>query len=428
MGIERVLREWREGQDGTLSGGTIDLDRIQNLEAIASTDDLPPVENGRHQLEDFTGYWFNGFVTSNYGLELGTQTPILGSHGGLDGFIHTGGATAIYGRGAGVFMRDCYIHAPDGQIFDVAGDQTTEVLIQSTAFYDAAGLGNIANLGTFDGMRVPTFIAANFGDFDAGLTITGSPQKVSIIDTPFRNVTASGVTMLEFDANCSVNIVDITKGYVKDVQSDTEVVRVDPNATVSQIFQYTGNTHDASVTTSNILTGAAGIDAVGYRVKNSFPVADSIAIGNLTLDENNVTTTITTQAASKTDESAYERIEGATTSEVNRRFEPGDNDLTYIGKKDVVSELTGTVVANTGNQETVALAFFNDGSLVPGTATRVLLQGDQGFVSGIGSAVTSAGVCPNCATNSTYDLRVANLGSDTDIDIAEMNMNMNASL
>jgi len=391
---------------------------------VFSADDLPEPTNGTHTLAGQTAYQFYGFVTSQYGLDISNGPAILGRHGGIDGFIHTGGNTAIYGRGGGLFMRDIYIHAPFGQIFDVAGDQSTEVLVQSTAFYDAAGLGNIANLGVVEGMRVPTFIEDNFGDFNAGLTVTGTPEKVSIIDTPFRGVTASGVTILEFDANCAVNIVDITSGYVKDVESDTEVIRVDSNATVSQIFQYTGNTHDASVTTSNILTGAAGTEQVGYRVKNSFPIADSTAIGNYSLDTDS-TATISTQATDKNDAGAYVTVPGATTSNVDIRWSITDNEATYDGKKDTQVELSATLSVGTGGGDTVATAWFRNGAIVDGTPTRTATEGRG---NSVGQSTTSIGIYPNCVTGDVYDIRVANLDSTGDIEVGEMNGLLNAGV
>jgi len=384
---------------------------------IFSASDLPEPTNGTHTLDARTAYIFNGFVTSQNGLDISNGPALLGRHGSMDGFIHTGQQTAITGTNGGFFARDLYLHAPLGQMFDLTATTSEEMLVESISMSDAAGLGNIANLGTIDGFRVPTFKGCNFEDFDAGLTFTGTPEKVHIIDSPLRGVTASGVTILEFDANLSTNIVDLPKNYVKDVQSDTEVIRVDPNATVSEIFQYTGNTHDASVTKSNILTGAAGTDVVGYRVKNSFPITDSVAIGNYSLDSNS-TATISTQATDKNDGDAYVTIPGATTSELNIRWTIGDNEATYNGKKDTQTQLTATLSLGTGGGDTVATAWFRNGSIVSGTPTRTATQGTG---NAVGQSTSSVGICPDCTTDDTYDIRVANLDSTGDIDVGEMN-------
>jgi len=406
---------------GSLSKITQDDSAWQPLsgyqqDIITDSSDLPEPQNGVHPLERKV-YAFQGFVDSPYGLDISAGPALIGRHGSQDGFIHTGQQTAIYGRGGGLFMRDMYVHSPGGQVFDVAGDQTTEMLVESSAFSDAAGIGAIAKLGVFDGMRVPTFKGCNFEDFAAGLTFTGTPDKVFVSNSPLRGVVASGATILEFDANLEVGIVDLPNNYIKDVQSDTEVVHVDPNATITEIFQYIKNTHDSSVTKSNILTGAAGTNVVGYRVKNSYPIVDSVAIGNYSLDTDS-TVTISTQATDKNDAAAYETVPGTTTSEVNARFDMGDNQATYLGKKDTQTELNANLSGDTKNGDLIAVAWFNDDTIVPGTATRFVTQG-SGF--SVGTPMTSNGVCPNCLTGSTYDIRVANLESTDDIDVGEMN-------
>jgi len=314
-------------------------------------------------------------------------------------------------------MRDFYAHAPGGQVFDVAGDQTTEVLVESSSFSDAAGLGQIANLGVFDGMRVPSFKGCNFEDFAAGLTFTGTPDKVFVSNSPLRNPVGSGVTILEFDANLDVNIVDLPNNYVKDVQSDTEVVYVDPDATITEIFQYIKNTHDSTVTKSNILTGAASTEAVGYRVKNSFPIVDSVATANYSLDTDS-TVTISTQATDKNDDAAYVKVPGATTSNVNIRFDLGNNEATYRGKKDTRIRLTANLSVGTSGGDTIAIAWFREGAIVPGTPTRLATGGTGNAVAQSTSAV---GVCPQCFTGNTYDIRAANLDSTGDIEVGEMN-------
>jgi len=382
---------------------------------VDEANDLPAPENGVHQLDGQTTYFFTNFVASPYSLDP-NGSPLIGYHGATSGFIHTGGQTAITSS-SGLFMRNVYVHAPFGQVFDIVADQSTEMLVESCVFSDAAGIGQILDLGTFDGMRVPTFKGCNFEDFAGGLTFTGSPDSVFVSNSPMRGVTASGVTILEFDAGLDVGIVDLPDNYVKDVQSDTEVVNVDPNATVREIFQYVKNTHDASVTQSNILTGAAGTDVVGYRVKNSFPIVDSVAIGNYSLD-NDSTVSITSQATDKDDAAAYVTVPGTTTSEVSARFDMGNNAATYRGKKDTQTELSANLTLDTKNGDLIAVAWFNDGSIVPGTATRFVTQG-SGF--SVGTPTSSLGVLPNCTTGTTYDIRVANLDSTDDIDVGELN-------
>lgn len=314
--------------DGTFSA-PVSVSSINNIEYIDEASDLPDAENGERQLVDQTGYYFTDFVSDPASLRLGNNTPIIGAHGGLNGYIHTGGGDAIVGTDKGVFMRNVYIHAPGGTIFNVSGDVTTEVLIEMSAFSDAAGLGNIASLGTFDGFRVPSFKGCSFEDFNDGLTFTGTSDKIFFSESPFRGIDQSGVTILHFDANLDIDLVDITDCYVKGVQSDTVVVDVDPAATISDVFQYRGTTHDTSVTKSNILTGAAGQGEVGYRAESSYPLDDSGVHAEIYLDAD------TTYTISTAD--TYVVMDDGSTSlgpETERFTNPSAGVLQYNGKKD----------------------------------------------------------------------------------------------
>lgn len=389
----------------------------KQLQPVFDASDLPTPTGGTHTLDDNTAYVFNGFVTSQYGLELGSATPLLGRHASLDGFIHTGANTALTGTNAGFFARNLYVHAPGGTLLDLTGDTATEMLVESCSFSDAAGLGQLASLGTIDGYRVPTFKGCNFEDFDAGLTFTGTCDKVFIANSPFRTVTTSGVRILHFDADFSTEIVDMTNNYVKDVQSDTEVINVDAAATIDVVFQYRGTTHDPTVTEANILAGAADIDAVGFRVSDSYPLQNSKSFIDYTLDAE-ATTTISTQATDKTDASAYVRVAGNTTERGSSRFTHSDNLATYVGKRDRVGSLTAALSLGTGTDDVVAVAWFVNGSLVPGTATRVQMNQQGG---GIAKTITASGVDGDMETNDAFDVRVANLGSTTNITVGELN-------
>jgi len=422
LGDDQIFR----GTSGSLStqkGEKIiiphdDID-INKLKLISDSKDLPFDSNSNeHILKDDTVYKFDGFITSPYPIRLGNSTPLIGNHGATDGFIHTGMSTAIKGNGSGFFARDMYLHAPGGTVFDLTGTTSEEMLVESISISDAAGLGNIANLGTIDGFRVPSIKGCNFGNFDAGLLFTGTSEKIFISSSPFRGVTESGVTILDFDAGCTVGIVDLPNNYVKSVQSDTEVVRVDPSATVDDVFQYRGNTHDSSVTISNILTGAAGTEQIGYLVEGSFRLSDSTVAANYSLNSSS-TTTITEQASSKTDESAYVKITGPTTTVIDERFTTGDNSVTYEGKKDTEMQLTANLAIGgdaAGNGDIVSAAWFKNGSIVAGTPTRVDTPGRGNQVA---VALTVVGIDPDASTDDSYEVRIANLDSVSNIDVGE---------
>jgi len=50
------------------------------------------------------------------------------------------------------------------------------------------------------------------------------------------------------------------------------------------------------------------------------------------------------------------------------------------------------------------------------------------FSTGVDSSVTTLGVAPDSVTTDTYDVRVANLGSTSDIAVGELNANISGTL
>jgi len=382
---------------------------------IKNQSDFPDPTNGTITLENGVVYAADGFVTVDTPLELSGISPLIGRHGAADGFIFTGSGTMLQGDGA--FMaRDLYLHAPGETVFGLDADNTTEMLVESISLSDAAGLGNISSLGTISGYRVPSIKGCNFENFDSGLTFTGTSDKIFISSSPFRGVDASNVTILEFDENLDTGIIDMPNNYVKGVQSDTEVIRVDANASIGQIFQYRGTTHGSTVTKANILNGVAEKDKVGYQVTDSYPLADSVGVANYTLDSSS-TVTISSQASDRFDASAYVTIPGATTPIVSKRFTHNNNEITYDGVRDANIDLHARISAGTATGDVIALAWFNNGSLVTGSATSVKTQGTG---QAIETLLTSFGTDANVRNGDTYDVRVANLDSTNDIDVGEL--------
>lgn len=390
--------------------------KINGVVHVTQAGDLPDAENGVRTLESGTAYFFTDFVTDPASLELTGISPLFAPHGGVGGYIHTGGSDLFIGSGP-LFFRDMYFHAPGGTIFNVSADDTTETLVESISFADFAGLGNIANLGAIDGYRVPTFKGVNFEDFDAGLTFTGTSEKVFFSSCPMRGVTSSDVTILEFDADTNTGIVDMTNNYIKEVQPDTVVVDVDPTASIGEIFQYRGTTHDATVDRDNILTGEAGTGVQGYRVRDSYPLEDSKVIGQYSLDAA-TTVPITSAATSKTDESAYVKVGGSTTAyALERMTHTSPNEVTYNGERSRLGDLMASLEA--GNGDRIAAAFFLNGSLVSGTPTAIQTDATAG---GIDKSLFVLGVIPTLNDGDTVEVRVANLDSTTDVEIGEMNV------
>lgn len=146
---------------------------------------------------------------------------------------------------------------------------------------------------------------------------------------------------------------------------------------------------------------------------------DIFPIGaDFTLDAT-TTANITQQAADKFDGAAYVRVPGATTAGFeSAAMVVGDNEIEYeIGLK-VPIELTAHIEASTGNSETLACAWFLNDDLVDATATAFSVRSVGG---GLAGQVVAAGITEPVGRGDTFGVRVANLGSTTDITVGELN-------
>lgn len=379
-----------------------DVLRDANLSYVTSSDDLPAPTNGTHTLGNRV-YFFNGFVTSPYGLDISNSPTFIGRHGSQDGFIHTGGNTAITGTNGGFFARDMYFHAPGGTMFDLTATNTIEMLVESCAFSDAAGIAPISSLGTITGYRVPTFKGCNFEDIAGGLRFEGDPDKIFIWGSPLRNVTTAGVTIFTLSGSATAQIVDFADNYVKDVQSDTEVWRVETGGSPSEVFQYRGTVHDTSVTTSNILTGEADAQAIPYWVSDSFPLRESNVIGELSLDAE---TTTTINAVD-----TWYQVAGVTTlgNETERMSQPTAGVLQYDGSKRSNLHVTISTSFTGANGSVYRIALGKNGTVEPASTMRITAGGQNSPVSLATSAIE------DLAPGDTISLLVQNLSDTNDV-------------
>ncbi len=400
----------------------VDKLSLPNTELINSASDLPDPVDGFHQLKNNTPYLFRGVVSSSYGIEVGQNSPILGFHGGTDGFIHTGGNTAFRADNNSFFMRDFYAHAPSGRLFNLNGTVSDEILIQSCSYSDAPNLGDMANLGKIDGYRVPTIKNTNFEHFDGGLNFTGKSNKIFIADCPIRNIDTENVTIFTFNSRIDTRIVDIINNYVKFVKNTTKVIKVKETAIPSEIFQYRGNTHGESVVKENILTGQAGVNQVGFRVTDSYPLANSEARITLNL-YSQTTITIDNVANDKLDQDNYTKISGdIRLGDVTcSRFIWNDtyNNITYKGKRETLLNFQISISVGTGNTDTISLVWFQNGNIINSTATSLEMSG---VANGVDKMMVSSGVRTLQKPEDTLSVAVANLDSTTDITISDMNV------
>lgn len=316
-----------------------------NIRLVYDESDLPPAENGTHTLQDGVGYVPMGFVLHEYPLELNGTNPLLGMHGGLDGFVYSGAGSgrgaAVQGTDANFFMRDLYLHAPGATLLDLTATTSEEMLVESYSTNDAAGLGNAGSLGTIEGYKVPTFKGCNFGDFDAGLTFDGTSNKIAFFQCPIRSVSASNVDALTLAGSATTEFIDMASCYFKDVQSDTVLWRLDSRPT--EALQLRGTLIDPAATFANVIVDSGGTDLrdePGIKIATSFPLADSNIGGEIDLDSAG---TVTGSATGTT-------ITNATTAAaLERMSSPSDGVLEYNAEydSDVVAHISGAVSGST---------------------------------------------------------------------------------
>lgn len=384
----------------------------ENHEFIRDVHDLPSTNaNGRHELEDNTAYYFADIVFSNHPLELGSNSPLIGMFGSISGFVNQAGGTAIYGNGAPYFQRDMLIDAPGGQMFDLTATNSEEMLVLDSSFADPINLGNVGNLGTIDGFRVPTFKGCNFEDFDAGLTFDGNPDKIFVSECPLRSVSASNVTIFTLSGTSSAQIVDFVGNYIKFVQSDTEVWRVESGGEPSEVFQYRGNTHDTSVTKSNILTGAnAGLDVEPFWVTQSYPLQASGVTGEMH-DDNNVTPASVT--ISTTDTWTDVDIASVLGTD-NRVVKESEGHMEYVGSKDFVANVATNVSFYGANGDIYRWGVgLNGNDPEPQHTSIVEARGKNANIS-----VPVNAVFGNLTTNDVLHMKVKNESATNDLTIS----------
>ena len=396
-----------------VSVGALSPDSLDNVVRVSDESDLPEVENGTHTLEGSTAYHFVGFPQLENPIELGFLSPLLSTHGGLGGFIYTGGTgAAIQGTDVPVFMRNMSVSAPGADLFDLSASNDQDWLIESCLFGDFASIGNFASLGRIEGYEVPTFINCSIQEFDGGLTFDSTSDKIFLTGCPVRGVTASGVDIFTLKGTASVEIVEMVDCYVKKLQSDTRVWHIEDGAEPSEVFQYRGNTHDPTVTKDNVITGPnASKDVEPFWVKSSHPLRPSAVIGDL-VNDNQGTVTIDTQ-------DTYIGVNIPSTLKTDNRISKvSDGVIQYDGVKDAILTLSFNVSFFGGNGDRYTFAIAKNGTVQQSQTSSVEARGQNANIT-----VSVSGVS-DLTTGDQLSLQVKNVDGTTDVDILGYSFNL----
>lgn len=374
-------------------------DHRDNTVVVKSASDFPPPSNGVITLEQDTGYVVDGTIDISNTLELQQGCGLYGNNWPTDEINYTGSGDIIKSSGVDFMMRDLVIKGASGTLFNVDGGSEDRFLAQSCAFV------MIDNLGTIDGFKVPGFKLCDFTNYNEGLTMTGNPNKVFWTTTPMREV--SNTTSLLFDANFTADFVQLESIFFKSHDNNADAIEF--NGTLNDIGIVGGCIFDDTVQNRTV-----GFDetTVNWVFSDNSGIQDSTVRGQYSKDSPS-TTTINSQASSKTDESAYEKVEGATTAGPGlERLTHSDNKFTYTGESDITISIH-TSLSISGVNDTVAVAIFKNQSLLSSSSVRVTGQG-----SGSVSKDTFATV--DVVTNDELEIFIANLDSTSNITVNDM--------
>lgn len=386
----------------------LDLSGLPGVQVVRSADDLPDPSGGFHQLTDETVYLFTDEIESSSGLQLASTSPVLGWHREKSWFVFTGTGTAIKGSDD-VILSELGIAAPGETVFDIGGTTSSELLLQDLYIGVDDHLtvsGNIDDLGTIGTFRGPEMRVAGIRDFDSGFTFDGTYGRI-YLETKVRDVTASNVTCFEFTSDVTMDSADIANCDFSSVQSDTVLFDVDASATINEIFNYRGNTHDNSVTKANILTGGADPQSEPYWVSDSHPLRGSTVVGELSLDSE-TETTISTQ-------NAWVQVTG-NTSQGNEaeRTEAGSNSgqVKYIGSRDSNVQVVISVSFYGSNGDVCEFAIGKNGTVEPASKMSAEAKGQN---ANIGLSVSGV---EDLTKNDTVSLLVRNTSGTNNVTVS----------
>lgn len=397
----------------------IPIERISLGSTVVTVDeasDLPDPSSGVRTLDSTKLYLFTDIVADTYTLNP-NGAPLVGFHGSKAGFLKVDGGVAVQSSGSDFFADRMYFHCPGGQIFDLQGSVDERFLFQDSSNSDAAGMGDAADLGTIYGFKVVSIKGVNWANFGGGLTLTGTSDKVFIEGSPFREVDADDVYVIEFDANFETEIVDIVNNYAKKLVSegnstDTEVVHVDSGATINDVFQYRGTTHEtATVSKDKIFGGVADPQKEPYWVQSSYPLRDSSVVGELSLDSSK---TVTISSAD-----TWYTVGGTTTqgNESERTRQQSNGVLEYIGRTDINVHVSATTSFSGANGDTYRLAIAKNGTVEPASTMEIEAGGQNAPQSLVTSAVE------DLQNGDTVSMQIKNVNSASDATFASYTIN-----
>ena len=387
----------------------VDVKSVNRTEQINSVEDLPPVENGFHQLEDMTEYHFNGFVTSENGIELGMNTPLKGFHGGSGGFIYTGGETALKADNQSVFLEDFLLSAPGGQAFDFVGGDN-DMLIDSITVADPMGMGDIEDLGVIEGFRVPVIELSNFEDFNVGLEYRGQSDKIFLFGSPFRNTSAEYAVRLHESVDSEFADISRCFFFNFDDPDAPGVVVDDPSSVQDGIVAQ--NAFDERISDPVLGFGRGDIN---WTFDSNTGIQDSLVRGGFTIrDSRDIP--VEQEAADRFDEDAYTIIGGPVDpNDVLERTEVLNIDggaLTYVGRFDVAI-ICNLVMTLSGTNDVFAIGIFRNGNLLNDS---VQIQAVRPAASNV-----TAQVQLDVNTQDEFEVGVANIDSTSDVTVRSVN-------
>lgn len=402
----------------TFDDGTpISYERV-DYQVVQSEDDLPSPSNGVITLDSETYYEFNGLVSTSNTIEFSTNSYLSGKNWSNDGLVYTGTGSAITNAtNANVNMRFLVISCPNGgDALDISADDTTEHFMHLMAIAD------VGSIGTVSGFRVPTFSKVAYEDYDSGLTLTGSSNKIFMSQNIFRSPDSETSSVL-FDGSIDTDIVDLNGNYFKDHDNTgSSAIELADGATVNEFGIIRGNAFGQNTTNRTV-----GFDqtTVGWAFNSNTPIPDSSVRAQISFSGNTTETTINNQ-----DEWVPVVGYGANSDSVLERISythDNNNDtafFTYLGQR-TGRALTQTFISASpaNNNQNMEFAVFrrtnSTWNVISSTVTPVTLRtaGASQFL-GLNTYV-------DASQNDDFQVRVRDTGGTGNVTINSISTTVN---
>lgn len=388
----------RASKGAPLSAGDFDgnMDKLEaaaftaDILVVSTLDDLPDPVNGVITLPSQTVVVLGDLNIGSNALQLSTGTVLRGLGNDTITSSATGGVVRATNIGSALVMREFSIIATGGPCIDLEGTTDHQLNLFFVGFFGAA-------VGTVTGFDVQGFKDCFF-NAAAGLTLTGTTNKVFISQCPFYGL-APGGAAITLATGLNARRVDMIANFFKHDAGATPL-----KAEAGYTVGYGRVSGSMMQGPTDMLDGLSSADDNWFFRENDL-VPDSRVAGQSSLTAD-ATTPITTQGT-------FEPVTGSfTVSSLTQRLElNGTNELEYTGGDPVLITFSASFAVDPSNNDRVAFRATKNGTDLAYSQAIV----EQGAGPGSSPRGGSIVALIEMVTGDRVGLAVANLDSTADV-------------